>query len=158
VTGGEDGDRPAWESAYWDFYETRMGRTTRVAYAIVGDLAIAEEIAQQAMLALWQAWPEVVNPDGWVRRSVVNGARDELRRRRGWAAVRDLLQRRESARRREAARTRLVDDSEEAVATKEAWEAVSRVLEKLSPKQRAVLVACGMYGYPQAEGGVPGWV
>jgi len=65
----------------FDLYYTRM---LRVAVVLVGDLATAEDVVQDALLALYTSWSRVRDKDdavGYLHRSVVNGARSRLRRR-----------------------------------------------------------------------------
>lgn len=50
----------------------------------VGDRAIAEELAQEALVRLWQQWPRVQaldSPDGWTYRVAMNLATSWWRRR-----------------------------------------------------------------------------
>jgi RNA polymerase sigma-70 factor (sigma-E family) len=68
-------------TALFDGHYTRM---LRVAVVLLGDRAAAEDVVQDAFLALHSGWtrirdkPEAV---GYLHRSVVNGARSRLRRR-----------------------------------------------------------------------------
>ena len=68
-------------TALFDGHYTRM---LRVAVVLLGDRAGAEDVVQDAFLALHSGWhrirdkPEAV---GYLHRSVVNGARSRLRRR-----------------------------------------------------------------------------
>jgi RNA polymerase sigma-70 factor (sigma-E family) len=68
-------------TALFDGHYTRM---LRVAAVLLGDSAAAEDVVQDAFLALYLSWqrvrdkPEAV---GYLHRSVVNGARSRLRRR-----------------------------------------------------------------------------
>lgn len=51
-----------------------------MAAALLGRPDVAEEVTQEAMLGLATRWDEVDAPYGYVRRSVVNGCHDYLRR------------------------------------------------------------------------------
>ncbi len=53
----------------------------RLAYTIVRSDAAAEEIVQDAFLAVADRWGSVENQGGYLRVSVVNGARSRLRTR-----------------------------------------------------------------------------
>ena len=54
---------------------------TRLATLLVGSLAVAEELVQDAFLALDQRWSTVENPRAYLRASVVNACRMAVRRR-----------------------------------------------------------------------------
>jgi RNA polymerase sigma-70 factor (sigma-E family) len=77
----EASDPDAAITALFDGHYTRM---LRVAVVLLGDRAAAEDVVQDAFLALHSSWarvrdkPEAV---GYLHRSVVNGARSRLRRR-----------------------------------------------------------------------------
>lgn len=65
-----------------DLYESHYRRMVAVAALLVDDVETAEEIVQDAFLALHRRWGEgIANPGGYLRTSVVNGARDVLRHR-----------------------------------------------------------------------------
>ena len=52
----------------------------RLAQLLTGSAAAAEDVAQDAFIGLHRRWEVVDNPDGYVRTSVVNGARSHGRR------------------------------------------------------------------------------
>jgi RNA polymerase sigma-70 factor (sigma-E family) len=54
----------------------------RVAYLLVGSRAEAEDVVQDAFAKMELRWSRIDNPEGYLRRSVVNRANDVLRRRR----------------------------------------------------------------------------
>ena len=60
-------------------------RSTRVAFVLLGSRHEAEEVVQDAFVALRPRWDAVDNPGGYLRRSVVHGAyaRAATPRRRG---------------------------------------------------------------------------
>jgi RNA polymerase sigma-70 factor (ECF subfamily) len=65
------------------FYRSEMPRLTALARALCGQ-NVAEDIAQEAMLAALRRWAEVSSldrPEAWVRRVCVNLANSSLRRR-----------------------------------------------------------------------------
>jgi RNA polymerase sigma-70 factor (sigma-E family) len=56
----------------------------RAAVVLLGDAGAAEEVVQDAFLAVHEHWPRIRDkhdPAGYLYRSVVNGARSRLRRR-----------------------------------------------------------------------------
>ncbi len=68
-------------AALFAAHHTRM---LRVAVVLVADRALAEDVVQDAFVAVYTAWPRLRDPDaavGYLHRSVVNGARSRLRRR-----------------------------------------------------------------------------
>lgn len=52
-----------------------------LARLLVDDLGQAEEVVQDAFVALHRHWPRVGDPGAWLRTTVVNGARGRLRRK-----------------------------------------------------------------------------
>ncbi len=81
--------RPTFADVYADQYR----RTVGLAALLVDDLETAEEITQDAFVALHRNWIHVADPIPYLRRSVVNGGRDVQRRRavRRRTEERDLL-------------------------------------------------------------------
>ena len=66
------------------FYEAHYAGAVRLAVALVGRWDVAEELAQDAFVALHARWGRISqydSPEGWVRRVVVNRAVSSLRRR-----------------------------------------------------------------------------
>jgi RNA polymerase sigma-70 factor (sigma-E family) len=56
-------------------------RLVGLARLLVDDPGQAEEVVQDAFVALHRRWSTVENPSAWLRTAVVNGARGQLRRR-----------------------------------------------------------------------------
>ncbi|MBI4941270.1 MAG: SigE family RNA polymerase sigma factor [Actinobacteria bacterium] len=54
----------------------------RTAFLLTGDAHVAEDLVQDALVALYVAWPRVADPYAYVRRSLVNGTRSRWRYRR----------------------------------------------------------------------------
>jgi RNA polymerase sigma-70 factor (sigma-E family) len=65
-----------------DLYRSRFDALVRVAFVFVDTQHEAEEVVQDAFAALYTRYRRVENPDAYVRRAVLNGARQVLRRRR----------------------------------------------------------------------------
>lgn len=67
-----------------DFYAAERGGCIALAYALCGNRALAEELAQDAMTAAFRDWERVrlmESPVGWVRRVTANLATSVTRRR-----------------------------------------------------------------------------
>jgi len=65
----------------FDRYQVRM---LRVATVLVGDPVVAEDVVQDAFLAVHSGWARIRDKDeavGYLHRSVVNAARSRLRRK-----------------------------------------------------------------------------
>lgn len=123
------------------FYEEERDRVFGALYLITGDRYEAEELTQDAFLALWERWDRVErleDPTGYLYRTALNAFRRRLRR----AAV---------ARRLGAGLLPLPSRSRAG-----AGEARSEILEALrglAPRQRAALVLTELLGYPSEEAG-----
>ncbi len=62
-------------------YETEYVGLVRLAVSLVDSRERAEEIVQDAVVRALRRWDQLVNPGGYLRIAVVNGCRNELRRR-----------------------------------------------------------------------------
>lgn len=62
-------------------FRAEYGRLVGLARLLVDDPGQAEEVVQDAFVALYRRWHEVDNPPAYLRTAVVNGARGRLRRR-----------------------------------------------------------------------------
>jgi RNA polymerase sigma factor (sigma-70 family) len=63
-----------------DLFRERWVPSVRLAMALTSDRGAAEEIVQDAFLAVAKRWTTVDNPGGYLRTSVVNGCHDHHRR------------------------------------------------------------------------------
>ena len=114
---------------YDDFYVALRPRLVRTAYAVSGDLGVAEDAVQTAFAKAYRSWRRISrleSPEAYVRRMAVN----EVLNTRRTAHVR-----------REVVRAELPDapgvaGDDGALAHDEMWRAVL----SLPPRQRAVLV------------------
>jgi len=70
-----------WPPGLVERYEADYAALTRVAVVLLGSRHEAEEVVQDAFVALRPRWDAVDNPGGYLRRSVVHGAYARLRRR-----------------------------------------------------------------------------
>ena len=68
------------ESRIEDLFRHRREPSLRLAAFLVGDLAVAEEIVQDAFLEVTRRWSRLDNPAGYLRTAVVNGCRSHVRR------------------------------------------------------------------------------
>jgi RNA polymerase sigma-70 factor (sigma-E family) len=75
--------REAREAAYTEFVAARQTHLRRIAYAICGDWAQAEDLLQNALVKLYVAWPRVRRDgreEAYVRQIMVRSNIDEHRR------------------------------------------------------------------------------
>jgi len=66
------------------FYEREYGGLVALAASLIRDRSMAEDIAQDALLAAYRRWPEVSaleSPIGWTRRVVTYKSVSQIRRR-----------------------------------------------------------------------------
>jgi RNA polymerase sigma-70 factor (sigma-E family) len=80
---GAVGSRGA-DEAVADLYAAHWSRMVRVAWLLVRDQQVAEEIVQDALVGIHGRWARLQDHDravAYLRRSVVNGARSVLRHR-----------------------------------------------------------------------------
>lgn len=63
-----------------DLFRERRDPSVRLAAFLVGDLAVAEEIVQDAFLEVARRWDRLDTPAGYLRTTVVNGCRNHSRR------------------------------------------------------------------------------
>lgn len=85
---------PAEDRALDDFCARQYPRLVRTLEVYVGDVAIAEELAQEALIRVCRRWAQVgrmAAPGAWVHRVSINLANSRFRRR---AAERRALTRR----------------------------------------------------------------
>ena len=119
--------------------EAQHARLFRALFLITGNRAEAEEVMQDAFLAVWERWDRVggmEDPTGYLFRTAMNLWRKRVRR----ASV---------ALRRAVGPTLARDDFEAA----ETKEVVFAALRELSPKERAAIVTTALLGYTSEEAG-----
>ncbi|WP_399896563.1 SigE family RNA polymerase sigma factor [Streptomyces sp. BBFR51] len=112
-------------------YHHRRLELVRLAVLLVDDVPTAEDVVQDAFTAVYRRHgPRLAgldNPEGYVRRCVVNAARSVLRRRR---TVRSYV----------PPRTTPAPPPEEEVLLREEHREVLRALRRLTARQRQVIV------------------
>ena len=60
------------QSDFDEFFATRLARTRRLAHLLTGSASIAQEVAQEAFVAVHAKWAAIDNPDAYLRTTVVN--------------------------------------------------------------------------------------
>jgi RNA polymerase sigma factor (sigma-70 family) len=75
----DDESPPA--SSFEALYLTHRGEAVRLAWLLTHDASLAEDIAQDAFVALYRAITRVADPAAYLRRSVINGVYERSRRR-----------------------------------------------------------------------------
>src|SRR5256714_6923454 len=116
------------DAEFREFMHGRWPAMVRLAYALTGDQGHAEDVAQAAFARAYASWPKVRrtgNPEGYVRRIVINENRNRFRRQR----VAERL-------------TGAPPESGTADTTRQYDErsALMAALQRLGPRQRAVAV------------------
>jgi RNA polymerase sigma-70 factor (sigma-E family) len=127
------------DTEFCDFMHSRWPAMVRLAYALTGDQGHAEDVAQAAFARAYAFWPKVrrtENPEGYVRRIVINENRNRFRRQR----VAERL-------------TGAPPESGTADTTRQYDErsALMAALQRLGPRQRAVVVLRYWLGLTEAE-------
>ena len=122
-----------------DFFEAERARLLRALYLLTGNAQEADEVLQDAFVAVWERWDRVGSmddPTGYLYRTALNRHRSGLRR---------------AAR---AAR-RAVGQAEGAdlFAQADERDALARALARLSPRRREAIVLTVLLGYGSAEAG-----
>ena len=116
------------DGEFREFMQARWPTMVRLAYGLTGDQGHAEDVAQTAFARAYASWPRISrtgNPDAYVRQIVINENRNRFRKRRVTERLTDSP-----------------PDYGAADATGEADErsALIAALQRLGPKQRAVVV------------------
>jgi RNA polymerase sigma-70 factor (sigma-E family) len=76
-----DDARPAARLSDFDvFFAAQRAESVRLAHLLTGSMAIAQEVAQEAFIAIHRRWAELDNPAAYLRVTVVNAARSTQRR------------------------------------------------------------------------------
>lgn len=121
------------------FFEAEARTLYRRLCAITGNAAEAEEIMQDAFLAMWERWDRVEtvdDPTGYLYRTAMNVFRK--RRRRATLALRRAL-----SLAPDPVPFSEIDEQQDVVAA----------LRELTPRQRAALVLTDVMGYSSEEAG-----
>jgi RNA polymerase sigma-70 factor (sigma-E family) len=73
------------DAEFSEFMHGRWSQLVRLGYGLTGDLALAEDLAQDAFARAYASWGRVRragDPDAYLRKIVVNANRDRFRKRR----------------------------------------------------------------------------
>jgi RNA polymerase sigma-70 factor (sigma-E family) len=114
---------------YDDVYAALWPRLVRTAYAVSGDLGVAEDAVQAAFAKAYRSWRRISRleaPEAYLRRMAVNEVLNDRR----------LARRRHEIISGDPPDRATVETLDDALAHDEMWRAVS----SLPPRQRAVLV------------------
>jgi RNA polymerase sigma-70 factor (sigma-E family) len=127
--GPGPGSPTAAEASVTDLYQAHALRLIRLAYLMLGDRAGAEDVVQEAFCGLYRRWPRLADPGRavpYLRASVLNGCRSQLRRR-ARPPARQVQQ-------------QAPDSAETAVLASEERAAVHRALRRLPDRQREAVL------------------
>ncbi len=127
------------DAEFADYVAANRTRCRRAAYLLCGDWILAEDIVQQALFKLYQAWYRVKqdSPDSYLRRTISRTAIDEWRR---------------ASRRRTVSYDVLIDLATDVapVGFEERSELLD-ALQQLPVRQRQIVVLRHWWGAPVAE-------
>ena len=79
------GIRRSADAALTELYAAQWAPMVRLAYLLVRDQQVAEDVVQDALISIHRRWDDLADQDravAYLRRSVVNGARSVLRHRK----------------------------------------------------------------------------
>ena len=131
------------DAEFRDFMHGRWPAMVRLAYALTGDQGHAEDVAQAAFARAYASWPKVrrtENPEGYVRRIVINENRNRFRKQR-------VTERLTDAPPEPGPGTGIAD----ATSQYDERSALMAALRRLGPRQRAVVVLRYWLGLTEAE-------
>jgi RNA polymerase sigma factor (sigma-70 family) len=121
------------------FFEAEHGRLLRALYLVTGNVQEAEELMQDAFVAVWERWDRVSvmdEPTGYLYRTAMNRFRSRLRRAS-----------------RAARRAIGSDLGGDAFAAADERDALARALARLPERQRSAVVLIELLGYGSEEAG-----
>ena len=132
-------DPPAAPASFEAFFEAEHGRLLRALYLVTGNAQEAEELMQDAFVAVWERWDRVSamdEPTGYLYRTAMNRFRSRLRRAS-----------------RAARRAIGSDEGRDAFAAADERDAVARAMGRLPERQRSAIVLTELLGYDSEEAG-----
>ena len=122
------------------FFEAEHERLVRAMYLVTGNAQEAEELMQDAFVAVWERWDrvrEMDEPAGYLYRTAMNRFRSRLRRAS-----------------RAARRAIGSDPGVDAFAAADERDALARALARLPERQRSAIVLTELLGYGSVEAGL----
>ena len=137
TTAARPGRTPS--ASFEVFFEAEHARLLRALYLVTGNVQEAEEVTQDAFLAVWERWDRVRamdEPTGYLFRTAMNRFRS--RRRRAARMARRVLYRVECG---------------DAFAEADERDALARALAALPARQRAAVILTELLGYGSEEAG-----
>lgn len=129
-------DALAAAAPFEEFFELERDHLCDLLSLVTGDRSEAEEIAQDAFVAVWERWDRVRlmdNPAGYLHRTATNHFRKRYRRARLFDRISASLSPRTSS------------------APADSAVLLSEALRALTPRQRAALVLTELLGYSAEE-------
>ena len=132
-------EAPAPPASFEGFFEAEHARLLRALYLVTGNVQEAEELMQDAFLAVWERWDRVATMDepvGYLYRTAMNRFRSRLRRVN--RAARKVVGSAAGG---------------DAFAAADERDALARALATLPERQRAALVLTELLGYGSAAAG-----
>jgi len=130
-----------------EFVQTHLRRVFLIIYRIVGDVADAQDLTQEAFIKALQRQEQLKDLDKaahWLSRIATNTALDFLRRRGRYQATGlDLLY--------ETPSTPEADDPEVRLLRREQHDRLNSILACLTPRERIALVLRDVEGLPAEE-------
>jgi RNA polymerase sigma-70 factor, ECF subfamily len=148
VRRAQQGDADAFDQ----LVAARMRSSFRLARAIVGDTSDAEDVTQDAFVAVWRSLPRLRDLDrfdAWFGRILVNAARMSVRRR-GPALARPIAFR-EADSDEEGLAGLVAGRIDSALNGVVASDALQRAIDRLSVDQRTILALHHLEGRPVTE-------
>jgi RNA polymerase sigma factor (sigma-70 family) len=122
--------------SFEEFFDRERDRLFGLLVLVTGDRHEAEEIAQDAFVAVWERWDRVrsvENPAGYLHRTAINAFRKRHRRARALGRITGSMSPRPSSGPADSALM------------------LSETLRALTPRQRAALVLTELLGYTASE-------